>query len=43
MLNSPQPNQCLEGSLNGIGNIQNKVKVIITMTYQGNLIGPTMI
>jgi len=42
-LNSPQPNQCVEGSLNGIGNVQNKVKITITMTYQGNLIGPTMI
>jgi hypothetical protein len=34
-LNSPQPNQCLEGSLNGTGNVHNKVKVTITMTYQG--------
>jgi len=42
ILNSPQPNQCLEGSLNGTGNSRNKVKVTITRTYQGNLIGPAM-
>jgi hypothetical protein len=30
-------------SLNGTGNGQNKVKIIITMTYHGNLIRPTMI
>jgi hypothetical protein len=33
ILNSPQPNQCLEGSLNGTGNSRNKVKIIITKTY----------
>jgi hypothetical protein len=33
ILNSPQPNQCLEGSLNGTRNGQNKVKVTITKTY----------
>jgi len=42
ILNSPQLNQCLEGSLNGTGNSRNKVKVTITRTYQGNRIGPTM-
>ncbi len=43
ILNSPQPNQCLEGFLNGTGNGWNKVKVTITRTYQGNLIGPAVI
>ncbi len=35
ILNSPQPNQCLEGSLNGTGNGRNKVKITITRTYRG--------
>ncbi len=42
ILNSPQPNQCLEGFLNGTGNGQNKVKITITRTYKGNLIGQAM-
>jgi heme/copper-type cytochrome/quinol oxidase subunit 1 len=43
ILNSPQPNQCLEGSLNGTGNDRNKVKITITRTYQENLIRLAMI
>lgn len=42
VLNSPQPNQCLEGSLDGTGNGRDEVGVTTTRTYRGNLIGPAM-